>query len=95
MEYRLNKVDMEVRQRIEDTTREGMIHRKKELKIDKDAKDKKEDKDFSDELKKYKGKKKKVILVQAEKIEEIDVEAIKYKGEENNLSRGRFLDTKR
>lgn len=95
MEYKLNKVDMEIRQRIEDTTREGMIHRKKEIKIDKDAKGKKEDKDFSDELKKYKGKNKKVILVQAEKIEEIDVEAVRYKSEENSLSRGRFLDVKR
>lgn len=93
MEYRLNKVDMEVRQRIEDTTREGMVHRKKEIKIEKDAKDKKKEKEFKDELKKYKGKKSNVILIQAEKVEEVDVEAVKYEG--NAPSQGRFLDVKR
>ncbi|WP_315121930.1 hypothetical protein [uncultured Clostridium sp.] len=97
MEYRLNKIDTEIRQRVEESTKEGIVHRKKDIKIDKDVPEKREEKDFSEQLKKYSKKKKKakIISVEAEKVEEVDVEAVKYKAEEKHFSSGRFLDTKR
>lgn len=94
MEYRLNKIDTELRQIVNDSIKEGKVHGNKELaRVNKDREDKKEqqsNKNFKKELAKYKVKKK--ISVDAIKVKNIDVEASK---EGINLTQGRFLDTKR
>lgn len=94
MEYRLNKIDTELRQIVNDSIKEGKVHGNKELaRVNKDREDKKgqqSNKSFKKELAKYKVKKK--ISVDAIKVKNIDVEASK---EGINLTQGRFLDTKR
>ncbi|WP_373898287.1 hypothetical protein ACER0A_007965 [Haloimpatiens sp. FM7315] len=95
MEFRLNKIDTELRQKIKDTTKPGKIHRKNEIKVS-DDKNKKfsRDKDFAYKLKKAKDNKKKVV-VEGYKADNLDVEAFKdgiqYEGE----NRGIFIDTKK
>lgn len=98
MEFKLNKIDTEIRQKIQDNTKEGLIHRKQEVKINKDTNKDKRDRDFSNQLKKYskkKSDKNKKISIEAEKINEVDVEAFIYEDDKENLSSGRFLDLKR
>lgn len=98
MEYKLNKIDTEVRQRIEDTTKEGLIHRKKEIKINKDSNKNTKHESFSNQLKKHTEKnlkKGKRVSVEAEKVNELEVEAYVNEKEKSDLSSGRFLDIKR
>jgi predicted CopG family antitoxin len=98
MEYRLNKIDTEVRQTIQDETKEGLIHRKLGLKINKNVYKDNKNKNFSEQLKKYSENKKntsKVISVEAEKVQHAEIEAFMDENEKNILSSGRFLDIKR
>jgi len=94
MEYRLNKIDTEVRQIINEATKEGKVHSYKELsKVNKDGKNNSQGQngDFKKQLEKSQ---KDNITVNAVKFQEMDVDASKndYTGE---LNQGRFLDTKR
>ena len=94
MEYRLNKIDTEVRQIINDATKEGKVHNYKKLnKVNKDGRNNSRDQDgsFKEQLEKSQKEK---IIVNAVKFKEVDVDALKedYIGE---LNQGRFLDTKR
>lgn len=94
MEYRLNKIDTEVRQIINDATKEGKVHNYKELnKVNKDGRNNNQDQSgsFKEQLEKSQKEK---ITVNAVKFQEINVDALKddYIGE---LNQGRFLDTKR
>lgn len=95
MEFKINKIDPEVRQRIRNITKEGVVHNKTNLKIDKDKKeeDKKQDKSFKEELNKFKKTSKKKIVVSAEKIE--DVEIIGYRDDKNlkDTGIGSIIDT--
>lgn len=80
MEFRLNKIDPEVRRRVKETTSTNKIHNKREILINKDHRDKGKNsqENFSSELSKYKeGKNKKHVLVQASKVEEVEVKAFK------------------
>ncbi len=36
MEFKLNKIDVEIRQRVKDTTKSGIIHRKESITVNKD-----------------------------------------------------------
>jgi len=83
MDYRINKIDPEVRQRIQDVTKEGIIHNKINLKTSKDKKKNrnKDNKSFEEQLSKFEKTSKKKIVVSAEKIE--DVEVIAYKDKKN------------
>lgn len=93
MEYRLNKIDTELRQIVNDSIKEGKVHGNKELaRVNKDREKKGQhpNQNFKKELAKYKVKKK--IFVDAIKVKNIDVDASK---EGINLTQGRFLDTKR
>lgn len=98
MEFRLNKVDPEVRQRVKETTSAGKIHTKSGIVINKDNQDKKNKKEesFSSKLEKEK-KEKKRLSVDAVKIEEVEVSA--YKEEIENTSTdedtGHILDVRR
>ncbi|WP_027625838.1 hypothetical protein [Clostridium lundense] len=98
MEYKLNKIDTDIRQRIEDSTKEGLVHRKQEIEINKDSNKHSKRENFSDELKKHSKKnaqKSKRLFIQAEKIDEVKVEGYINEDEKNNFSSGRFLDIKR
>jgi len=94
MEYRLNKIDTEVRQIINDSTKEGKVHNYKELtKVNKDGRNSSQNQggSFKEQLEKSQKEK---IIVNAVKFQEVNVDALKddFIGE---LNQGRFLDTKR
>ncbi|WP_242845749.1 hypothetical protein [Clostridium novyi] len=62
MEYRLNKVDYELQQLVNDATKEGRVHGNKETyKVDKDKKERNK-KEYSEKLKKELAKQKKKRL---------------------------------
>jgi uncharacterized protein (DUF2344 family) len=88
MEYRLNKIDTDLRQRINDATKEGKVHSKKEIVINKDTK---KQKGYS--LKRYNRKKK--LIVGAVKPENIEVEAFKEGMKEKDLPKGTYIDIKK
>ncbi|WP_052101073.1 hypothetical protein [Clostridium haemolyticum] len=94
LEYKLNKIDTELRQMVNDSTKEGKVHGNKETyKVDKDKKERNK-KNYGEQLKKQLFKKnKKKIIVDAVKIKSVKVDAFRDK-ESKNLIRGRFLDTK-
>ncbi|WPC41078.1 hypothetical protein [Clostridium sp. JS66] len=100
MEFRLNKIDPEVRQRVKETTSSGKIHNKSSISISKDNKDKKNGNrnNFASELEKEKKKKeKKVLSVDAVKFEEVEVPVYKEEQEEqlaDELS-GHILDVRK
>lgn len=94
MEFKLNKIDTELRQQVQDSTKEGLIHRKKEIIINKDSKEENKEK-FQQSLKKYSKKNTKKLSVTAEKIEEVIVEAFIDNDSKKEATRGRFLDIKR
>ncbi|WP_195509789.1 hypothetical protein [Clostridium tyrobutyricum] len=100
MEFRLNKIDPDVRQRIKEITRSGKVHNKSEISIGKDYKDRerRQQGNFKAELSKYKDKNsKKHFFVEATKVEEVKVPAFKNEDEcfsvDNN--RGSILDVKK
>lgn len=104
MEFKLNKIDPEVRQRVKETTSAGKVHNKAGIFINKDNKGRKKGNqgEFNSQLNKYKkddknDKNKKRVFVEASKSEKIEVKAFKEEGE--NLSkddkRGTILDTKK
>ncbi|MCY6370420.1 hypothetical protein [Clostridium ganghwense] len=90
MEYRLNKIDMEIRQIVNDSAKEGKVHGSKVTeKVDKDKKKNKEE-TFKKKLLKNKGKKR--IMVDAVKLNNVKIEAIKEERVQKSISTGRFLD---
>ncbi|AWI03669.1 hypothetical protein [Clostridium drakei] len=99
MEYRLNKIDPEVRQRVKDTTKPGKVHNKTGIAINKDNKDRNKknqgDADFGSKLEKQRNKNK--ISVDAVKVDEMQVSV--YKEDVENLSKdeikGNILDTRK
>lgn len=94
MEYRLNKIDTELRQILKDATKEGKVHGYKKLsKINgyrEEEKNQKKNENFKKEFAKYSGKEK--ISVDAIKMRNVSIEASR---EAEDLTKGRFLDTKR
>lgn len=94
MEYKLNKIDTEIRQKVNEASKAGKVHRNKEtLKVQKDKKDKKDKNQNKnkEQEEKNKGDAKK-ITVDGVKKTEVEVDAFKIK---EDLKQGRFLDTKR
>lgn len=94
MEFRLNKIDTDLRQRINNVTKEGKVHGAKNISISKDVKEQKKNKQ---EFKKYmeQQKNKDKLLVEAVKSENVQVEAYKEGSEAEDLEKGVFLDTKK
>lgn len=94
MEYKLNKVDFEIRQRINDSVKEGKIHSKNQLNINKYAhNENKEDKYESSNTNKHKKK----VLVEAVKRykgNSIEISVFKNTIEKKDYT-GTFLDIKR
>lgn len=98
MEFRLNKIDPEVRERVKETTSAGKIHTKTGIIINKDTKKNKEDNeaDFEDELKRQKKKGKKKLLVEAVKVEEVQIPVYKEADSSSeDENRGHFLDVRK
>jgi len=98
MEFRLNKIDPEVRERVKEITRPGKIHTKTNIFINKDTKKNKEDNqaEFEEELKRQKKKEKKKLLVQAVKVEEVQIPVYKEADtSSDDESRGHFLDVRK
>ena len=100
MEFKLNKIDPEVRRRVKETTSADKVHNKRKIFIDNNNKNKgkKEQGNFETELGKYKqGKNKKKIVVKATRVEEVKVDA--FREEKNSISkvdnRGSIIDVKK
>lgn len=96
MEYKLNKIDVELRQQVNDAAKDGKVHSKEDIEIrtqDKEEKKKKPE-DYGYKLKKFKSVNKKLI-VNAVKVETINVEAYKEEEKKSSLLRGTLLDVKK
>jgi hypothetical protein len=96
MEFKLNKIDVEIRQRVKDTTKSGVIHRKESISVNKDRNPKDNSKpfeEFKDKLLKYKQEHK--ITVKAFKNEQYEVAVFKENLEKEKNNMGHFIDTKK
>ncbi|MCH5138505.1 hypothetical protein JMF89_15035 [Clostridiaceae bacterium UIB06] len=98
MEFRLNKIDPEVRERVKEITNPGKIHTKTSILINKDTKKNKEDNeaDFEEELKRHRKKEKKRFLVEAVKKDDVQISVFKEADSSSeDESRGHFLDVRK
>lgn len=90
MEYRLNKIDPDLRRKIIEITKEGKVHRKESTIIDKDREDnnKKNKKKYVGQLKKNRN----TIIINAVKTESVQVDAVMDEISEGKESKGMLLD---
>jgi len=97
MDYKINKIDPDVRRRIQNVTKEGIVHTKINLRTDKDKKKHrdKDNKSFEEELNKFEKNIKAKIVISAQRIEEIEVEVYRDKKSLKNLEVGSIIDTKK
>lgn len=96
MEFKLNKIDVEIRQRVKDTTKSGVIHRKNAIVISKERNPKDNsnaNEEFRGKILKYKKKHK--ITVNAFKDTKYDVQGFKETLENEQNRTGNFIDTKK
>jgi hypothetical protein len=101
MEYRLNKIDLDIRQDINNETREGKVHSKKGIKVGKDkSEDRRGKKEQQEKLKEKFNLSKYVksgkITVDAVKVENIAIQATKEDGQHSkDDNRGLFIDARK
>ncbi|MBU3170218.1 hypothetical protein [Clostridium estertheticum] len=96
MEFKLNKIDVEIRQRVKDTTKSGVVHRKDSITVNKDrnpSDNSNSYEDFKYKISKYKKKHK--ISVGAFKNTQYEVEAFKENLDKEQRRIGNFIDTKK
>lgn len=96
MEFKLNKIDVEIRQRVKDTTKSGVIHRKELISVNKDRNPKENSEsfeEFKDKLSKYQKDRK--ITVKAFKNQQYEIEVFKENLEREQMDMGHFIDTKK
>ena len=96
MEFKLNKIDPDVRQKINEATKEGKIHSKGNfLQVSKDANQRSGNgKEFNKEkFQKYDKKSK--IVVKAMKVQNIEINGYIDDEEEKVTTRGMFLDIRK
>ena len=96
MEFKLNKIDVEIRQRVKDTTKSGVIHRKDTITVNKDRNPRDNSKsyeEFRGKLSKYKKDHK--ITVGAVKNNQYDIEVFKEALDREQRIMGNFIDTKK
>ena len=96
MNFLLNKIDTDLRKKVYEKTKDGKVHRKSDITINKDS-EKQKKKYFNEYVKEEKNKKDKgKITVKATKIQK---SAICLNGEKeenlNTTSYGTFLDVKK
>ena len=103
MEFKLNKIDTDIRQRINAETSEGIVHTKKSILVNKDKnKDARQQQDshkkeakekFS--VSKYTGAKNK-FTVEAIKTKSVEVQAVREDNSKDEKSyKGSFIDSRR
>lgn len=97
MEFKLNKIDTDLRQKINDATKEGKVHSKKGIVIQKqeNRRGKGEQMEFAKQLKKYKENNKTNLTVKAEKVDEVEVDVYLEKDARSAIRKGLLLDTKK
>ena len=96
MEFKLNKIDVEIRRRVKSTTKSGVIHRKESISVNKDRNpndNSNSDEDFKYKISKYKKKHK--IAVGAFKNTQYEVEVFKDTLEKEQQKTGNYIDTKK
>ncbi|MGK0468066.1 hypothetical protein [Clostridium sp.] len=96
MEFKLNKIDVEIRKRVKDTTKSGIIHRKNAITVNKDRNPNDNSgsyEEFKYKLSKYKKKHK--IYVDASRNTQYEVEVFKEALEKERRIIGNFIDTKK
>ncbi|KEI96036.1 hypothetical protein G4W71_07670 [Clostridium botulinum] len=99
MEFRLNKIDLEIRDKIKEQTKEGKVHSKQNITINKQDRDNNsKNRGFYEQLKKQQKNKNKNIRIKAVKYvkgENLDIEATKEEIEGKDSIVGTILDTKK
>lgn len=101
MEFRLNKIDMDIRRDINDETREGKVHSKKGIKVDKEkSEDKRQNKQQQEKpkekfnLSKYVKNSK--ITIDAVKVQNVEVKATKEERQNSkDDNKGLFIDARK
>jgi len=96
MEFKLNKIDVELRQRVKDTTKAGIIHRKESISVNKDrnpSDNSSSYEEFKYKISKYKKKHK--IAVGAYKNTQYEIEVFKDTLEKEQKIIGSYIDTKK
>ena len=95
MNFLLNKIDTDFRKKIYEQTKDGKVHRKSNILINKDS-EKQRKKFFNDYVNDEKGKKIKKITIKATKSKETTISINAEKDENlNTTSYGTFLDVKK
>ena len=96
MEFKLNKIDTDLRKQIKDATKEGKIHSKNGVAVNKDKKYNKDDSNFEQQrnssLAKYN---KNNFIVDAKKTEQVEIDVYLEETKENTVEKGIFLDIKK
>ncbi|NEZ45867.1 hypothetical protein FDF74_01420 [Clostridium niameyense] len=94
MEFRLNKIDLEVRDRIKEQTKSGKVHSKTNLSIEKDkGQGNSKQETFKEKLKK--NKKIKVKAVKYFGKQDLNINATKEEIEGKSSMAGYIIDTKK
>jgi len=96
MEFKLNKIDVELRQRVKDTTKSGVVHRKDTITVNKDRDPKDSSRnyeEFKSKISKYKKKHK--VTVGAFRNTQYDVQVFKEILDKEQKNMGNYIDTKK
>lgn len=96
MEFKLNKIDVEIRQRVKETTKSGVVHRKESITVNKDRNPNDNSssyEEFKYKLSKYKKKHK--ISINASRNTQYEIEVFKEALENEQRIIGNFIDTKK
>lgn len=91
MEFKLNKIDTELRRQIQEVTKEGIIHHQDGVQINRDKKKEKEQKH---QPKKFKQENKKLVI-QVMKTETIEINAFQEDGDQELTAKGKLLDVRK
>ncbi|MCR1933683.1 hypothetical protein ACQX0N_04390 [Clostridium tepidum] len=97
MEFRLNKIDLELRDKIKEQTKEGKVHSKQNITINKqDKNNNSKGKEFYEQLKKKQKSNKRNIKIKAVKYvkgKNLNIEATKEETEGKTNIVGTIIDT--
>jgi len=98
MEYRLNKIDTDLRRKINEAASESKIHPKKEIQVNKDKEEKngrQQAEEYKEEYKHGKQNKNRKIIINAEKICNVNIDGFIGDEKELKIKKGIFLDIKK
>lgn len=92
MEFVLNKIDSNLRQRINEAAKEGKVHSAKSIIINKDKNERRKDKK---EYKVERYNKQKRLFIDVVKTENIEIVAFKENIEADDIYKGSHIDIKK